>query len=65
MESPSFIAPDFEFPFIQLRVQATESCTRKQRSKWKMIDSYLKFWEPSLPDFKEAIRSFRCISREA
>jgi len=29
-----------------------------------MTDDYLKFWEPSLPNFKEAIGSFICISRE-
>jgi len=47
-ESHSFIAPHFEFLFIQLGVQAAKSCTRRQSSKWKMIDSYLEFWEPSL-----------------
>jgi len=65
MEPPSYITPHFEFPFIQLGVQGAESHTRRQSSKEKMIESYLEFWEPSLPDFKEAIGSFRCISREA
>jgi len=62
---PSFIIPHFEFPFIQLGVQAVESCTRRQPSKWRMTDNYLEFWEPSLPNFKEAIGSFICISRYA
>ena len=63
---PSFITPHFEFPFIQLQTyNATKSCTRRQPSKWRMIDSYLEFWEPSPPDFKETIDSFRCICREA
>jgi len=64
-ESPSFISPHFEFPFIHLGVQAVESCTRRQPSKWKMIDNYLKFWEPSLPYFKEVVGRFRGISRDA
>jgi len=64
-ECPSFIAPHFEFPFIQLGIQAAESCTRRQPTKWKMIDSYLEFWEPSVLNLKEAIGSFICISREA
>jgi len=65
MEAPSFIAHHFEVTFIQLGVQAAESCTRRQPSKWKMVDNYLEFWEPRLPDFKEDIDSFICISREA
>jgi len=65
MESPSFITPHFEFPFIQLRVQAAKSYTRRQPSKWRMTNDYLEFWEPSLPDFKEDVGSFIFISIEA
>jgi len=64
-EYPSFITPHFEFPFIQLGVQAAKSCTRRHPSKWRMTDDYLKFWDPSLPDFKEVVGSFICISRKA
>jgi len=64
-ESLSFITPHFEFPFIQLGVQAVESCTRRQSSKWRMTDDYLEFLYPSLLDFKEALGSFIFISRGA
>jgi len=64
-ESPSFITPHFEFPFIQLGVQAAKSCTRRQLSKWRMTDDYLEFWESSLPNFKGVVGSFICISIEA
>ena len=64
-ESPSFITPHFELPFIHLRVQAAKSCIIRQTSKWRMIDDYLEFWEPSLPNFKNFIGSLICISREA
>jgi len=64
-EPPSFITPHFEFPFIQLEVQATKSCISRQLSKWRITDVYLEFLEPSLPDFEESIGSFIRISREA
>jgi len=64
-ESLSFTTPHFEFPFIQLRAQASESCNRRQLSKWRMTDSYLEFLEPSLHDFKEVVDSLKFISREA
>jgi len=64
-ESPSFITPHFKFPFIQLGVQTTKSYIRRQLRKWWMTNDYLKFWEPSLLDFKEVFGSFICISREA
>jgi len=64
-ESLSFITPHFEFPFIQLGVQAAKSCISRQLSKWRITDVYLEFWELSLPDFEEVVGSFICMSREA
>ena len=53
------------FPsFISEYKQPSHALAGSQ-AKWRITDVYLEFWEPSLPDFEEAVGRFACIIREA
>jgi len=62
---PHLLLPTSNSPSCSSEHKQPNQCTRRQPSKWRITYVYLEFWEPSLPNFEEAVGSFICISREA
>lgn len=62
---PHSLLPISYSPSFSSKYKQANQCTKRQSSKWRIIDDYLEFWEPTLPDFKEVVGSSSCISIEA